>query len=159
MARGGARVTSRLHARTSAQTSSRLDEKQGRAFEGARGVRVLGAGGYFIATLNSLRDAEQIRRLLDAPNAQPVCSHRGDLKAIIVFSFGDDRGAPGERHGRSTITTERVRSDAGELIGSHCNLKHKTENVKHGLPEPRWALETGRRMALRPPLARKSDNV
>ena len=100
-------------ARPDTQRSVRLDEKQGRAFDGTGTVRVFSDGDYLITKLNASRDGEQIRRLLAAPNAQAVRKHGGKLVGIRLLSFTDDRGQSGERHGRSTVTTERVRNDAG----------------------------------------------
>src|SRR5205823_5938768 len=74
-------------------------------------------------------DSEEIRRLLAAPNAEAVRTHGGKLVAIRLRSFGDDRGHTGERHGTSIITTQRVANDSGIYVGSHLNLKHKSENV------------------------------
>jgi hypothetical protein len=122
-------------ARPLVKPSVRRDEKKGRASEGGGVVRVFSEYGYFITCLNPSRDSEQIRHLLDAPNAVPVLKHGGKLVAIKLLSFGDDRGHAGERHGRSTITTERVRNDYGVYVGSDRNLKHKSESVNHGCPE------------------------
>jgi hypothetical protein len=93
-------------------------------------VRIFGENGFFIARLNSLSDAEQIRRLLAAPNAEPVVKHGGKLVGIRLLSLGDDRGHSDERHGTSIVTTERVVNDFGVYIGSDRNLKHKAENVR-----------------------------
>jgi hypothetical protein len=134
------------------EPSVRRDEKKGRAFEAGGGVRVSSENGFLIARLDPSRDSEQIRRLLSAPNAVPVWKHGGKLVGIRLLSCGDDRGHSGERHGSSTVTTERVRNDSGILVGGHGNLKHKAENVNHGRPEPRWT-QPDRRRPIRPPLA------
>ena len=110
------------------QTTFREAETQTRAFEGGRVVRVFGETGNFIQRLDPARDADAIRRLLAAPNAVPVRRHAGELVGIRLLSCGDDRGHAGERHGRSTVTTERVRNDRGVYIGGDRNLKHKSEN-------------------------------
>ena len=112
-------------AAAASKPSIRRDEKQGREFEGSGAVRVFSVDGYFVTRLSSLKDSEQIRRLLRAPNAEAVRKHDGKLVGIKLLSFGDDRGDSGERHGRSTVTTERVRNDRGALVGSDLNLKHK----------------------------------
>ncbi len=109
-------------------------------------MRVVGQNGYFIKRLELSRDAEQIRRLLDAPNAAPVRTHGGKLVGIRLHSFGDDRGHTGERHGRSTITTERVVNDLGVYIGSDLNLKHKAENVNPGTPPAASAFTGSKRV-------------
>jgi hypothetical protein len=112
-------------AKRNTQTTFREAEQQTRAFEGGRVVRVVGETGNFIQRLDPARDADAIRRLLAAPNAVPVRKHGGELVGIRLLSLGDDRGCAGERHGRSTVTTERVRNDHGVYIGGDRNLKHK----------------------------------
>jgi hypothetical protein len=108
--------------------SIRQDEKQGRESGHGGVVRVFAEDGYIVARLDRSSDSEQIRRLLAAPNAVPVRKHAGELVGIRLLSLGDDRGHAGERHGRSTITTERVRNDHGVYIGGNRTLKHKLEN-------------------------------
>jgi hypothetical protein len=68
---------------------------------------------------------ERLGRYLSAPNAE--CKRRpdGSIKLVRLREVGDDRGHLGENHGRSTVTTERVRDDSGKLVGSDLNLKHK----------------------------------
>jgi hypothetical protein len=88
-------------------------------------VRVFGEAGNFIQRFDPSRDADSIRRLLAAPNAVPVRKHGGELVGIRLLSLGDDRGHAVERHGRSTVTTERVRNDHGVYIGWNRNVKHK----------------------------------
>lgn len=139
--------------RPDTQPSIRLDEKQGRAFDGTGTVRVFSGGDYLIGKLNSSRDAEQIRRLLAAPNAVPVRKHDGRLVGIRLRSFGGDWGQSGEQHGRSTVTTERVRNDSGSLIGGDCTLKHKAENVTHASPLPPWAAAPPHYRPVQAPLA------
>jgi hypothetical protein len=124
-------------ARRNAQTPFREAEKQARAFESGGAVRVFGENGYFIMRLNSSRDAEKIRRLLAAPNSEPVRSHGGKLVGIRLLSFGNDSGHSGERHGSSIVTTERVVNDLGVYVGSDRNLKHKAENVDQVRRHPR----------------------
>ena len=121
--------------RAASKPSLRQDEKQGRESERGGAVGVFGEDGYFVARLHQSRDSEQIQRLLVAPNAEPVRNHGGRLVGIRLLSLGDDRGHAGERHGRSTVTTERVRNDYGVYIGGDWNLKHKLENVNHTCPE------------------------
>ena len=86
---------SRWAARRSTETSLRRDEKQGRESEGGGAVRVVGDNGFFVARLDPLRDVEQIRRLLAAPNAVPVRKRGGKLVGIRLLSFGDERGHSG----------------------------------------------------------------
>jgi hypothetical protein len=100
-------------------------EKQGRASDGSRAVRVFNENDFLVACLHPSHDAERIRRLLAAPNAVAVRKHGDKLVAIRLQSFGDDRGHPGGRYGRSTVATERVRNDDGRYVGTHNNLKHK----------------------------------
>ena len=111
------------------QPTFREAAKQARAFEGSGAVRIFGENGFLVARLHSTRDAEEIRRLLAAPNAVPVRTHGGKLTGIRLLSLGDDRGHAGEQHGNSLITTERVRNDGGQLVGGVLNLKHKAENA------------------------------
>ncbi len=116
--------------------SIRQDEKQGRESGHGGVVRVFAEDGYIVARLDRSSDSEQIRRLLAAPNAVPVRKHAGELVGIRLLSLGDDRGHAGERHGRSTITTERVRNDHGVYIGGNRTLKHKLEKLlNYGCPE------------------------
>lgn len=110
-----------------AQATFREVEKQARAFDGGRVVRVLGEEGNFIQRLDSLRDTAAIGRMLKAPNAEPVRNHSGALVGIRLLSLGDERGRAGERHGRSTVTTERVRNDDGIYIGWNRHLQHKSK--------------------------------
>lgn len=105
--------------------SLRRDEEKGRAFERGKTVRVVSETGFFLARLDSIREAEQIRRLLAAPNAVPVLQHGGALVAIRLMSLADDRCHAGERHGNSKYTTERVRNDSGQYVGTDTNLQHK----------------------------------
>jgi hypothetical protein len=141
--------------RPDSHPSIRQDEKHGRVFDGTGTVRIFSDGDYLITKLNSLRDAEQIRGLLAAPNAVPVRKHCGKLVGIRLLSYGDDRRQSGERHGRSTVTTERVRNDTGRLIGGDCNLKHKAENVNHALRPPAWVAASPVTGPVHPPLAVK----
>ena len=127
--------------RAAAKPSIRWDEKQGREFDGGGSVRVFSEEGYFITRLNPVRDLAQIKRLLAAPNAVPVRKYGGELVAIRLQSVGDDRGQSGERHGRSTVTTERVRSDDGLLVGTLRTLKHKRENANHSGASPAWTAD------------------
>ena len=111
--------------RQDAQPTFREVEKQARAFDEGGAVRVFNENNYLVDRLNLLRDSEQVRRILAAPNAVPVRKRGGKLVAIRLQSFGDDRGHADEQHGRSTVTTERVRNDAGQYVGSENNVKHK----------------------------------
>ena len=96
-------------------------EEQPRAFDGARRVRVVGEDGLVI----DVCPPDRLARYLTAPNAEVKRRSDGSIKLVRLRSVGDDRGHLGENHGRSTVTTERVRNDSGELVGSAKNLKHK----------------------------------
>src|SRR5260370_9703441 len=96
-------------------------EKQPRAFGGGRLVRVVGEDDVLIDVCTPDRP----RRYLAAPNAEVKRRADGSIRLVRLFSQGDDRGHLGEGHGRSTVTTQRVRNDWGELVGSDRNLKHK----------------------------------
>jgi hypothetical protein len=138
------------------KTSIRQDEKQGRAFEGGGAVRVFGENGFFIERLDSFRDSERIRRFLEASDSVPIRKHGRKLVGIKLLSFGDDRGHSGERHGSSTVTTERVRNDDGILVGCDRTLKHKAENVNHAWLPPIRAADVPRGGPVRVPLAAKA---
>jgi hypothetical protein len=74
----------------------------------------------------------------------------GSIKFIRLRSVGDDRGHMGENHGRSTVTTERVRDDWGQLVGSDWNLKHKqscAEWKPQSGPNPKWGSPNSTRAA------------
>jgi hypothetical protein len=96
-------------------------EKQPRAFEGARGVLVVGEDDLLVEVCSQ----ECARRYLLATNAEVKRRADGSIRLVRLRSHGDDRGHLGECHGRSTVTTERVRNDWGAVVGSNFNLKHK----------------------------------
>jgi hypothetical protein len=64
-------------------------------------------------------------RYLAAPNAEVKKGADGSVRLVQLLPLSDDRDHLGENHGRSTITTERVRNDWGELVGGDLRLKHK----------------------------------
>ena len=68
---------------------------------------------------------DRLGRYLSAPNAEVKRRADGSIRLVRLLPKGDDRGHLGECHGRSTITTERVRNDWGALVGGDRNLKHK----------------------------------
>jgi len=144
-----------LPARQNVTTSLRRDEKQGRAFEGGGAVRVVSDNDFLVTRLDLTRDSQQIIRLLAAPNAVEVRTNGGRLVGIRLLSGGDDRGHSGERHGSSTVSTERVRNDDGVLVGCDRTLKHKAENVNHATPPPAWSADVSRSGPVRPPLGAK----
>ena len=84
-------------------------------------MRVVGEDGVLI----DVCPPDRLGRYLAAPNAEVKRRADGSIKLIRLRSMGDDRGHLGENHGRSTVTTERVRNDWGKLVGSDLNLKHK----------------------------------
>jgi hypothetical protein len=96
-------------------------QKQPRAFDGNRRVPVLGENDILV----DLCTADRLGAYLAAPNVEVKRRTDGSIKLVRLRSVGDDRGHQGESHGRSTITTERVRNDWGALVGSDVNLKHK----------------------------------
>jgi hypothetical protein len=73
-----------------------------------------------------LRGPIEIARYLAAPNASAVRDQRGQLRAIRLAHFGDDREHSGERHGSSLATTERCKNDYGKYIGKL--VKHKLDH-------------------------------
>jgi len=96
-------------------------DSQPRAFGNSRSVRVVGEDGILIDVCGQ----DGLNRYFAAPNAEVKRRSDGSIKHILLRSVGDDRGHMGENHGRSTITTERVRNDWGALVGSNLNRTHK----------------------------------
>jgi len=107
-------------------------EKQPRAFDGGRRAPVFGESGIVvdIAELSN-----RLARYLAAPNARVKTGPDGSIRLVRLVADGDDRGHLGENHGRSTVTTERVRGNCGGLAGSDVNLKHKGNCESWGLPD------------------------
>ena len=105
-------------------------DKQPRAFEAGRGVRVVGEDDVLLEVCAP----ELLGRYLAAPNAEVKRRKDGSIRLVRLRSAGDDRRHLGERHGCSTVTTERVRSDWGALVGSDLNLKHKESCSAWGAP-------------------------
>ena len=93
---------------------------------------VLGENG---TVVEICRTPDRLARYLLAPNAEVKIGQDGSIRMIRLLAAGDDRGQLGENHGRSTVTTERVRNDWGGLVGSDVNLKHKKSCESWGLPE------------------------
>jgi hypothetical protein len=118
-------------------------EKQPRAFEAGRRVRVVGEDDLLLEVCAP----ERLGRYLTAANAEVKRRQDGSIRLVRLRSAGDDRGHLGEDHGRSTITTERVRNDWGRLVGSDLNLKYKETCKTWGSP----AVE------VRPEIARKRN--
>jgi hypothetical protein len=119
------------------QVSRGSREKQPRAFgEGGR-VRVIGEGGVLLDVCSP----DCLGRYLSAPNAEVKRRADGSIRLIRLRSMGDDRGRPGEHHGRSTVTTERVRTESGAPIGSQFNLQHKKTCITWGAPAVEVHLE------------------
>src|SRR5262245_12988541 len=96
-------------------------EKQPRAFGQGRLVPVVGENDVLVDRCRP----DQLERYLNAPNAEVKRRTDGSIRVVRLRSHGDDRGHLGEQHGRSTITTQRVRNDWGVLVGSAYNLQHK----------------------------------
>jgi hypothetical protein len=97
-------------------------DKQPRAFGGGRGVRIVGSDDGLIEVCTS---EKRLKSYKDAPNAEVKYRTDGSIRLIRLLGYGDDRGHLGEKHGRSTVTTQRERDDWGGLIGSEANRKHK----------------------------------
>jgi hypothetical protein len=77
---------------------------------------------------------DRLGRYLAAPNAEKKYRKDGSIRLIRLRSQGDDRRHLGECHGRSTVTTERVRNDWGALVGGELNLQHKKSSTAWGAP-------------------------
>ena len=99
----------------------RFPQKQPRAFDDGRRVPILGENDVLVDVCTP----DRLDGYLAAPNAEVKRRADGSIRLVRLRSVGDDRGHQGECHGRSTITTERVRTDWGILVGSNINLKHK----------------------------------
>ena len=106
-------------------------DKQPRAFDGGRRVPVLGENGVLIDVCT----ADRLGGYLAAPNVEVKRRTDGSIKLVRLRSVGDDRGHQGECHGRSNVTTERVRNDWGDLVGGDSNLKHKPNCTTWGAPD------------------------
>ena len=87
---------------------------------------------------------EGLSGYLAAPNADVKRRADGSIRLVRLRSQGDDRGHQDECHGPSTVTTERVRNDWGQFVGSDRNLKHK-ENCPTGCNLPKAADAVDRR--------------
>jgi len=84
-------------------------KQQPRAFDGGNRVRVVGDDDILL----DVCAPDQLGRYLTAPNAEVKRRKDGSVRLIRLLSMGDDRGHLGENHGRSTVTTERVRKESG----------------------------------------------
>ena len=112
----------------SVSRGSRKD--QPRAFGEERRVRIVGEDDVLIEVC----PPDRLDRYLAAPNAEVKRRRDGSIRLIRLLSVGDDRGHRAENHGSSIITTERVRTDWGELVGSDRNLQHKQSSSTWGRP-------------------------
>jgi hypothetical protein len=113
--------------------------KEARADERGRRVRIIDEDG----TLVDVCDAAQVeKKYRAAKNAEIICANNGRIVAVRLTNQADDRGHMGERHGRSTVTTQRLRNAFDECIGGDQNLKHKGENDGRANPawDQRWPL-------------------
>jgi hypothetical protein len=127
-------------ARPHSDTASRGSrDKQPRALEAARRVRVVGEDDILL----DVCAPDQLGRYLTAPNAEVKRRTDGSVRLIRLLSMGDDRGHLGENHGRSTVTTERVHNDWGSLVGSELNLQHKATSAAWGAPAVKLCPATG----------------
>jgi len=92
---------------------------------------------------------DRLGRYLAAPNAEVNRRKDGSIRLIRLRSAGDDRGHLREGHGRSTVTTERVRGEWGALVGSDQNLQHKATSTSWGAPAIPVRPEPGGERSLR----------
>lgn len=104
-------------------------QKQPRASSDGRRVPVVGEDDVLVDVCTT----DRLARYLAAPNAEVKRRADGSIRLIRLRSRGDDRGHLCESHGRSTVTTERVRNDWGMLVGGSHNLKHKSSSADWGL--------------------------
>ena len=105
-------------------------DKQPRAFEAGRGVRGVGEDDILLEVC----PPHLLGRYLAAPNAEVKHRKDGSIRSVRLRSAGDDRDHLGECHGSSTVTTERVRGEWGDLVGSLLNLQHKASASAWGAP-------------------------
>ena len=100
---------------------------------------VLGENGVVVDVCTT---PDRLGRYLAAPNREVRRRADGSIRLVQLLPLGDDRGHLRENHGRSMVTTERVRNDWGELVGGDLNLKHKRTSTASGAlaskarPEP-----------------------
>ena len=105
-------------------------EKQPRAFDGGKPVRVIGEDDVLV----DVCAPDRLGRYLAAPNVEVKRRADGSIRLVRLLARGDDRNHLGECHGRSTATTERVRNDWGGLVGGDTNLQHKESCKTWGQP-------------------------
>jgi hypothetical protein len=84
-------------------------------------VRIVGEDDLLIEVCSP----DCVSRYLAAPNAEVKRRKDGSIRLVRLLPCGDDRGHLGENHGRSTVTTERLRNDWGEPVGGDQNVEHK----------------------------------
>jgi hypothetical protein len=106
-------------------------DKQPRAFDGNGRVPVLGENG---AVVDVCTTTDRLAPYLAATNAEVKKRADGSIRLVRLLGGSDDRGHLGERHGRSTVTTKRVRNDWGRFVGSDQNLQHKPSSASWGSP-------------------------
>jgi hypothetical protein len=104
-------------------------DKQPRAFGEGRGVPVVGEDDLLIDVCTP----DRLKRYLTASNAEVKRRSDGSVRVVRLRADGDDRGHLGECHGRSTVTTQRVRNEWGRLVGSNVNLEHKQTCAAWGI--------------------------
>jgi len=114
-------------ARAASKPSTRLDEKQGRAFGAAGPVCIVSDYGV-LATCHAADPC--LQRYLDARNAEAIRTHRGKLVAIKLHSIASDHGHLGEHWGNSNITTLEEQLECGPLLqhkpsGRYRSPRHK----------------------------------
>ncbi len=112
------------------ETTSRVVEKQTRAFAVARRVRVVNHEGVVIDVCTP----DRLQRYLDAPNAELIHAHGGKLVAIKLLSVGDDSGHLGEGQ-RSSARSLRacIFAQANFTITTTANLHEHIESKRKGL--------------------------
>jgi hypothetical protein len=96
-------------------------------------VRVVGENDFLV----DVCPLERLGRYLAAPNVEVKRKKDGSIRLVRLLPTGcDDRRHLGEQHGRSTMTTERVRGQWGAVVGSdaNSNLQHKDSNAAWGAP-------------------------
>lgn len=103
---------------TRSQPTIRVVEKQARANERKRRVRVISDCGKVIGLCEP--GSPQYHRFIAAPNAEVLRTHAGVVTAIRLLSFDDQQGHSGEHHGSSLTTTRKSGNETEhKWIGQH----------------------------------------
>lgn len=98
--------------RPATEATIRVVEKQGRASEATRRVRIVNEDDVLIERC----EPHRLDKYLRAPNAVAIRKHNGQIVAIKLQSAGNDRGHLGENHGTSNVTIRQEPLESGPLL-------------------------------------------